>query len=177
MNEQVILVNESDIAIGAMAKLEAHQKGVLHRAFSVFLFNSKGEMLIQQRAFGKYHSSGLWSNTCCSHPFPEEQTNAAAKRRLFEEMGIDAPLYYLYSFIYKVKLDNELTEHEYDHVFWAVCDNKPSANLSEISNWKYIPIRSLLDDIKLKPQAYTEWFKISINTVLDKIPLKSEIGV
>lgn len=169
MCEHVILVDNNDIEIGIMSKLEAHQKGILHRAFSVFIFNSQNEMLLQQRAFGKYHSAGLWSNTCCSHPFQGEKTLDAAKRRLMEEMGIKANLNHLYSFTYKAQLDNELSEHEFDHVFFGTCDEKPCANKNEISKWKYIAIPALLNDLKRNPNTYTEWFKICLKNVLDKI--------
>lgn len=169
MNEQVILVDENDVEIGTMPKLEAHQKEALHRAFSVFIFNSKGEMLLQQRSFEKYHSAGLWSNTCCSHPSPGENTIDAAHRRLMQEMGVRATLHHVYSFIYKAQLENELSEHEFDHVFWGICDEKPSINKSEISNWKYMAIPELRSDIKQNPNVYTAWFKICIDNVLDKI--------
>lgn len=169
MQEQVILVNENDIEIGTMPKLEAHQKGVLHRAFSIFIFNSKGEMLLQQRAFEKYHSAGLWSNACCSHPFPGEHTLDAAHRRLMEEMGIRVNLHHEYSFLYKVELENNLSEHEFDHVFWGICDEKPIINKSEVSNYKYVSIPKLLNDIKQNSNKYTEWFKICTNDLLKKI--------
>ncbi len=168
MSDHVILVDHNDIEIGTMPKLEAHQKGVLHRALSVFIFNSKGEMLLQQRAFDKYHSGGLWSNACCSHPFPAEPTLNAAKRRLVEEMDIKAELDYIYSFIYKVKLDNDLYEHELDHVFFGISDEKPILNKMEAINWKYSSITDLLNDIEQNPSLYTEWLKISINNVVEK---------
>src|ERR1035437_4931257 len=123
MKDQVILVDDFDIEIGTMPKLEAHQKGVLHRAFSVFIFNSKGEMLLQQRAFEKYHSGGLWSNACCSHPILGENVHASANRRLMEEMGIQCNIQHEFSFIYNVQLENNLSEHEFDNVFAGVCDD------------------------------------------------------
>jgi isopentenyl-diphosphate delta-isomerase len=171
MKNQVVLVDENDDEIGLMPKLEAHQKGVLHRAFSVFIFNTNGEMLLQQRAYGKYHSEGLWSNTCCSHPFPDEETLEGAKRRLNEEMGIDSPLHFLYSFRYEAALDNGLIEHELDHIFWAVSDETPHINQEEVLAYKYITPDDLLIEIKQSPELYTEWFKICLQEVLDKIRL------
>jgi len=168
-NDEVILVNEQDEEIGFMSKLEAHQKGVLHRAFSVFIFNTNGEILLQQRALGKYHSEGLWSNTCCSHPLPHESAASGAVRRLQEEMGIQASLSFLYSFLYKAELDNGLTEHELDHIFWGISDNEPVINTAEVSNYKYISVNDLKTDLRENPEKYTEWLKICFNEVADKI--------
>lgn len=170
MSDQVVLVNENDKQIGLMPKLEAHQKGVLHRAFSVFIFNSKGEMLLQQRAFGKYHSEGLWSNTCCSHPFPGEPTDEAAARRLNEEMGIQTDLHFLFSFQYHASLENGLTENEYDHVFWGISDAKPAIDPAEVNGYRYLKVEDIKTDIMQNPGGYTEWFKICIDDVIDKIP-------
>ena len=136
--EEVILVDENDIAIGSMEKLEAHQKGILHRAFSVFIFNSNNELLLQRRALTKYHSSGLWTNTCCSHPQPNEDTLAAANRRLKEEMGMQTSLTHKTSFIYKTNFDNGLTEHEFDHVFIGHTDTNPTINPEEVDSYKWI---------------------------------------
>lgn len=169
MRDHVVLVNENDIEIGLMPKLEAHQKGVLHRAFSIFIFNTNGEMLLQQRAYGKYHSEGLWSNTCCSHPFPDESTADAAARRLKEEMGIDARLNFLYSFRYEAGLDNGLTEHELDHVFWGITDLVPVINPDEVLSYQYISEENLRADMQENPEKYTEWFKICLNEVLERI--------
>jgi len=169
MNNQVVLVNENDDEIGLMPKLEAHQKGVLHRAFSIFIFNTKGEMLLQQRAFGKYHSEGLWSNTCCSHPYPNESTLNAAKRRLYEEMGMHSSLHFLYSFRYEATLDKGLIEHELDHIFWAISDAEPQLNREEVLDYKYIPVKDLQKDIRERPEQYTEWFKICLDDVISKI--------
>ena len=171
LNTDVVLVNEHDDEIGFMPKLEAHQKGALHRAFSVFIFNSKGELLLQQRALGKYHSEGLWSNTCCSHPLPNEATASAAVRRLQEEMGLQSTLNFVFSFLYKAKLDNGLTEHELDHVFWAVSDHEPIINTSEVSNFKYIDPDFLRTDMQQHPNRYTEWLKICFDEVMEKIQL------
>ena len=172
MNDQVVLVNENDSEIGLMQKLEVHQKGLLHRAFSVFIFNSNGELLLQQRAQGKYHSEGLWSNTCCSHPLPDEQTHDAAVRRLEEEMGISTQLHFLYSFIYNAELGNGLTEHELDHTFWGISDELPVINTSEVSNYKYISVTDLKKDMKENPASYTEWLKICFDEVAVKILLQ-----
>ena len=171
LNTDVVLVNEHDDEIGFMPKLEAHQKGALHRAFSVFIFNSKGELLLQQRALGKYHSEGLWSNTCCSHPLPNEATASAAVRRLQEEMGLQSTLNFVFSFLYKAELDNGLTEHELDHVFWAVSDHEPIINTSEVSNFKYIDPDFLRTDMQQHPNRYTEWLKICFDEVMEKIKL------
>ncbi len=171
MSNQVVLVNENDDEIGLMPKLEAHQKGALHRAFSVFIFNTKGEILLQQRAFGKYHSEGLWSNTCCSHPYPNESTLNGAKRRLYEEMGIHSPLNFLYSFQYQAAVDNGLIEHELDHIFWAISDETPEINVEEVLDYKYISSQELSEDMIRNPGNYTEWFKICFDEVLSKIKL------
>lgn len=171
MNDHVVLVNEQDDQIGLMQKLEVHQKGILHRAFSVFIFNSNHELLLQQRALGKYHSEGLWSNTCCSHPLPGEKTADAAVRRLNEEMGIVAPLNFLYSFIYNAELDNGLTEHELDHVFWGMSDDLPVINKAEVGNYKYISLPELQKDMLEYPDNYTEWLKICLAGVAAKILL------
>ncbi len=169
MEDEVILVNEQDEVIGLMPKLEAHQLGALHRAFSVFIFNSKGEILLQQRALHKYHSAGLWSNTCCSHPLPNETTQEAAQRRLKEEMGLKTNLTFLYSFIYKEPLENNLTEHELDHVFFGVTDDIPQINLDEVMEWTYSSKEEVLTDILQAPAKYTIWFKICIEELFKKI--------
>jgi isopentenyl-diphosphate delta-isomerase len=167
--DQVILVNEQDEQVGVMEKLQAHVEGQLHRAISVFIFNSKDELLIHQRAFGKYHSSGLWSNTCCSHPMPGETTEAAAKRRLQEEMGMQCELSKSFSFIYKAHLDHELTEFEFDHVYKGRSDAEPMQNNEEVAAWKYISVADLQTDIQLHPEKYTEWFKICIKDYIDNL--------
>ena len=172
MTDQVVLVNENDVEIGLMPKLEAHQKGVLHRAFSVFIYNSKGEMLLQQRAFGKYHSEGLWSNTCCSHPLPEESAHHGAVRRLSEEMGITADLQFLFTFQYCATLENGLTEHELDHVFYGFSDDMPHINTAEANDYKYMKPADIQSDMQQNPDSYTEWFKICLNEVTSKIKTK-----
>ncbi len=161
--EHVILVDEFDNALGTMEKLEAHQKGKLHRAFSILLFNSKGEILLQKRAITKYHSGGLWTNTCCSHPLPGESMAEATRRKLIQEMGIDLEPEFAYKFMYKTNLDDKLIEHEYDHVFIGNYDYEPLINDEEVEDWKFIDLNSLRSDIAKHPEAYTYWFKLIIN--------------
>ena len=159
--EKVILVDENDNQVGLMPKLEAHQKGLLHRAFSIFIFNSKYELLLQKRASSKYHSGGLWTNTCCSHPRDGEDILNAAKRRLFEEMGIETSLRKVHDFIYKAELDNDLTEHEFDHVIYGIYNEDPIINKDEADDFKWIDMDSLNEDIKTNGNNYTIWFKIA----------------
>ena len=159
--EKVILVDKNDNQVGVMPKLEAHQKGLLHRAFSVFIFNSKYELLLQKRASSKYHSGGLWTNTCCSHPREGEEILDAAKRRLIEEMGIDTSLRKVHDFIYKAELDNDLTEHEFDHVLYGIYNEDPIINKDEADDFKWIDMDSLNEDIKTNGNNYTIWFKIA----------------
>ena len=161
--EEVILVNTSDEEIGTMEKMQAHEKALLHRAFSVFVFNHKGEMLIHRRALDKYHSGGLWTNACCSHPRKGETTEEAAHRRLMEEMGFDCPVSERFSFIYKAELDQGLTEYEFDHVFFGSFDGTPRVNPEEVCDWKYISVQVLKEDIDNNPDKYTEWFKIALD--------------
>jgi len=163
--EEVILVNTNNEIQGYMEKMEAHEKGLLHRAFSVFIFNSYGELLLQKRDINKYHSGGLWTNTCCSHPRKNETFIEAAKRRLFEEMGLRCELKETFSFIYKANLDNDLIEHELDQVFFGNTDQKPSLNNEEVMDYKYIKPNQLLIDINNDPDTYTEWLKISFKQV------------
>ena len=159
--EKVILVDKNDNQVGLMPKLEAHEKGVLHRAFSIFIFNSKYELLLQKRASSKYHSGGLWTNTCCSHPREGEDILDSANRRLDEEMGIKTSLRKVYDFIYKAELDNQLTEHEFDHVFYGVCDNDPILNKDEAEDFKWVDMETLNNDIIKNEDNYTVWFKIA----------------
>lgn len=159
--EKVILVDKNDNQVGLMPKLEAHEKGVLHRAFSIFIFNSKYELLLQKRASSKYHSGGLWTNTCCSHPREGEDILDAANRRLDEEMGIKTSLRKVYDFIYKAELDNQLTEHEFDHVFYGVFDNDPILNIDEAEDFKWVDMETLNNDIIKDEDNYTVWFKIA----------------
>jgi len=160
IEEKVILVNENDEQIGLMPKLEAHQKAVLHRAFSVFILNKKGELMLQQRAAHKYHSPLLWTNTCCSHQRDAETSLDAGKRRLMEEMGFDCELKEIFSFIYKAPFDNGLTEHEFDHVMVGEYENDPVINKEEVNDFKWMTLEDVKRDIKLHPKIYTEWFKI-----------------
>jgi isopentenyl-diphosphate Delta-isomerase len=155
----VILVDEKDNEIGVMEKLEAHRTASLHRAISVFVLNSQGEWILQRRALEKYHSRGLWTNTCCTHPFPGESNIDAATRRLMEEMGFKCGLRELFSFIYKGEMDSVLTEHELDHVFVGISDETPVINTNEVVEWKKINFDDLHDDILKNPSHYTFWFK------------------
>ena len=160
MEEKVILVDEQDNPIGLMEKLEAHQKALLHRAFSVFILNDKGEIMLQQRAANKYHSPNLWTNTCCSHPRAGETNQQAGERRLQEEMGLQVPLQEVFSFIYKAPFDNGLTEHEYDHVLIGYSDVQPQINPEEVASWKWLSLEAIKEDILQAPAQYTAWFKI-----------------
>ncbi len=170
--ENVILVNEADEPIGLMPKMEAHQKAVLHRAFSVFIMNDKGETMLQQRAGDKYHSPLLWTNTCCSHQREGESNIEAGKRRLQEEMGFSTELKELFSFIYKAPFDNGLTEHELDHVMIGVYNESPSINPSEVADWKWMGLEDIKQDILDHPANYTAWFKIIFEKFYDHLTLK-----
>ena len=161
MEEYVILVDEQDQPIGQMEKQAAHVTPHLHRAFSIFIFNSKGELLLQQRALSKYHSPGLWTNTCCSHPRAGETLEEATSRRLMEEMGIVCPMHEVYTFIYKASVGEGLIEHEFDHVWIGQSDDEPIINHEEVESWKYMSLNDLSEDIQLHPELYTEWFKIT----------------
>jgi isopentenyl-diphosphate delta-isomerase len=160
IEENVILVNEKDEPIGLMPKMEAHEKAVLHRAFSVFVLNSKNEIMLQQRAHHKYHSPLLWTNTCCSHQREGETNMQAGSRRLFEEMGFQTDLKELFHFIYKAPFDNGLTEHELDHVMIGYYNDEPKINTEEVEDWKWMPIEAVKSDIQNNPDLYTIWFKI-----------------
>ncbi|MEO8765770.1 MAG: isopentenyl-diphosphate Delta-isomerase [Ginsengibacter sp.] len=162
----MILVNGRDEQIGTMEKMEAHQKGLLHRAFSVFIFNSNGELLLQQRALGKYHNGGLWTNTCCSHPLPGEDVMSAAHRRLSEEMGITTSLSHAFNFTYRATFPNGLTEHEYDYVFTGTYDGEINIDESEVSDFCFKTIKDLETSIQLHPLTYTEWFKIAFPRIV-----------
>jgi isopentenyl-diphosphate delta-isomerase len=154
-------VDEHDNTLGAMDKIEAHRKGVIHRAFSIFIFNSRGEMLLQQRALNKYHSAGLWSNSCCSHPFPGEEIREAATRRLNEELGFETPLEKIFDFIYHVSFENGLVENEFDHVFVGYFDGAIKINPEEVNDYGFRSITQIREELKNAPENYTEWFKIS----------------
>ena len=169
MHSKVILVDENDVEKGIMDKMEAHQKGVLHRAFSVFVFNYAGELLLQQRADHKYHSGGLWTNTCCSHPAPGEKIADAAARRLYEEMGFNCELAHSFSFIYKAHFQNGLTEYEFDHVYIGYSDSIPALNKEEVQDWKYINLQVLSKDLVEHPDIYTAWLKECFMMVVDHL--------
>jgi len=160
MENNIVLVDENDNQIGLMPKLEVHQKGLLHRAFSVFIYNDNKELLLQQRAHSKYHSPGLWTNTCCSHQYENETNIEAGKRRLMEEMGFKTDLTEVLSFIYKAPFDNGLTEHEFDYVLEGFYNKKPIINTQEVADWKWMKLEDVKNDIKVNPNLYTVWFKI-----------------
>lgn len=169
-DSEVVLVDENDTQVGVAGKLAAHQNGArLHRAFSVCLFNSKGEMLLQQRTMTKYHSKGKWSNTCCSHPMPGESVIHASHRRLMEELGIDVPeLDDVFSFIYRVDVGDGLTEHEYDHVVFGRFNGTPKPNPAEVMDYKWVGSEALRDDLKAHPDNYTGWLKIAIDRIIEE---------
>jgi isopentenyl-diphosphate delta-isomerase len=171
--ERVILVDNFDNQIGTMEKMEAHRKGLLHRAFSIFIFNSKGEILLQKRNSGKYHSGGLWSNTCCSHPRPEESLVDAAKRRLQEEMGMKTKLISAFSFQYKSHLDHNLTEHELDHVFIGYSNELPIVNAEEVDGYCYVSPELLELGLEKHPSDYSAWLKICFNELMNHINLNT----
>ena len=160
MQEQVVLVDEKDNPIGLMPKMEAHERAVLHRAFSVFILNGKGELMLQQRANHKYHSPGLWTNTCCSHQRDGESNIDAGQRRLHEEMGFTTELTELTSFIYKASFDNGLTEHEFDHIMLGRYEDNPVINPDEVAAWKWMPLAEVKKDVEANPKNYTVWFVI-----------------
>ena len=172
--EKVILVNEKDEQIGLMPKMEAHEKAVLHRAFSVFVFNSKNELMLQQRALSKYHSPGLWTNTCCSHQRDGESNIQAGTRRLEEEMGFITDLEEKTSFIYKAPFDNGLTEHELDHIMVGYYQEEPIINKDEVEAWKWMPLETVKTDIKVQPELYTAWFKIIFEKFYEYINITNE---
>ncbi|HVW99687.1 MAG TPA: isopentenyl-diphosphate Delta-isomerase [Candidatus Babeliaceae bacterium] len=163
----VVLVDQHDNMIGTMEKIAAHRSGKLHRAISVFVFNSDGELLLQRRAEGKYHSGGKWSNTCCSHPRPGENSLDAAKRRLKEEMGLVCRLNHAFSFIYNVELENGLSEHEYDHVFIGTTDTLPEPEKSEVAAFQYLSSSETASDLLKNPKKYTIWFRICFDQVVN----------
>ena len=159
VENKVILVDKDDRQTGLMEKMEAHQKGLLHRAFSVFIFNSKDELLIHQRSMIKYHSGGLWTNTCCSHPYPGENISNAAVRRLQEEMGMRCVLHKAFQFTYNIPVQNNLIEHELDHVFIGISDIHPLPDNGEVQDWKYMNMDLLATEIQLNPEKFTVWLR------------------
>lgn len=165
MEDQVILVDESDNEIGAEGKMAAHRSGKLHRAISVFVFDSRNRLMLQRRATTKYHSSGLWSNTCCGHPRPGEGNIGVANRRLREEMGIECELSKAFCFVYRVPFENGLIEHEYDHVFFGQYDGIPAPNRDEVDDWRWIDMAKLSVDMKQNPGAYSSWLAVCLDRV------------
>lgn len=165
--EQVVLVNELDEQTGVMEKMEAHEKALLHRAISVFIFNTKGEMLLQKRAAKKYHSAGLWTNACCSHPRPGETAAGAAHRRLKEELGFETPLRKAFDFTYKAPFDNGLTEHEFDHVFTGIYEGQVFPDANEVQDYCYKPMQDIENALALKKDHFTVWFNIAYPLVKD----------
>jgi isopentenyl-diphosphate delta-isomerase len=159
--QEVILVNGQDEQTGVMEKMEAHQKGLLHRAFSIFIFNSRGEMLLQQRASSKYHSPDLWTNACCSHPQPGESTEQAATRRLREELGFETKLSGIFSFTYRAVFENGLTEHEFDHVLIGTYNGLVFPNADEVKDYCFMKPEKIRESLSSHPHKYTEWFKIA----------------
>ena len=163
--EQVILVDEYDVSTGVMEKMEAHEKAILHRALSVFIFNAKGEMLLQQRSLHKYHSGGLWTNSCCSHPRPGEDTLIAATRRLQEEMGFTVPLSKVFDFVYHAKFENGLSEYEFDHVFVGKYDGEIAPDILEVNHYHYQPLSHIEIQLQNQPEMFTAWFHIAFPKV------------
>lgn len=176
MKELLILIDENDQQIGEMEKLSVHQKGLLHRAFSVFIFNSNNELLLHQRAKEKYHSAGLWTNTCCSHSITSEAIEESVSRRLKEEMGIETKTQFQFKFLYHADFENGLKEHELDHVYFGTSDEKPNPDLNEVMDWKYISLEKLNEDISLHPENYTEWLKICLYEVESRYKRKSQLA-
>ena len=180
--ERVILVNEQDEPIGSSEKMEAHENGSLHRAVSVFVFNSDGELLLQKRASEKYHGGGLWTNSCCTHPREGETSEACAIRRLQEELGFEAEVEEKFSFIYKAEVENGLVENEYDHVFVGMYDGKVNPNPEEVEDYTFVELDKVVKDAELHPEKYTIWFRIIIDKFRDHLTgmdhrLKRSVGV
>ncbi len=167
--EKVVLVDENDKEIGTEEKIKTHREGKLHRAFSIFIFNSKDEVLLQKRAENKYHSGGKWANTCCSHPRPGENLQEAVHRRLKEELGFDVDLKEIFTFTYKVKFGNDLSEYEYDHVFIGTFDGEPKPNPEEVSDTRWIKLDELKNDIEENPDNYAYWLRACIDKVISYI--------
>ena|SRR5436190_4252503 len=165
IEEEVILVDEQDHETGTMEKMEAHRKGLLHRAFSVFIFNSRGEMLLQRRSMAKYHSGGLWTNACCSHPRPGEGTGEAAQRRLMEEMGLNTDLEFRTSFVYRAQFTNGLTEHEFDHVYTGKSDLDPVVNPDEVDEFMWRDPEVIKEMIRTQPGQFSYWFRVAMDKI------------
>ena len=173
--EYVLLVNKNDQPLGTMEKITAHEKGELHRAFSVFVFNNRGELMLQRRATEKYHSGGLWTNTVCSHPKAGEDVAASAKRRMMEEMGFECEISKVFKFIYKSDVGDGLIEHEYDHVFFGYSDEEPNPNPEEVEGWKYVDMDWLNKDVTENPGNYTVWFRIALKEVIQHIESRKAV--
>ena len=169
MKEIIICVDKNDNEVGHIEKMDAHIKGLLHRALSIFIFNEKNELLLQKRYSGKYHSPGLWTNTCCTHPNKDERTDDAAIRRLQEEMGFSCDLKEVISFMYYIKFDNDLIEHEFDHVYFGRYSNEISINPLEVEDYKWISLDNIKVDLKTNPDNYTFWFKYIIENHIKEI--------
>lgn len=167
--EKVVLVDRNDTPLGEMEKMEAHRKALLHRAFSIFVFNDKNELMLQQRAESKYHSPGLWTNTCCSHPRPGESLQDAGHRRLVEEMGFDCRLEKIFDFIYEAELDKGLTEHEFDHVLFGRYNQNPVINPDEVATFKWMTMDDIARDMEVSPEKYTVWFRIAFDRVFEHL--------
>lgn len=176
-SERVVLVDEDDRSVGTEEKLKAHRRGLLHRAFSVFVRDAEGRWLLQKRAPGKYHSGGLWSNTCCSHPRPGEPVEAAARRRLREEMGFACPTTELFTFRYRVRLGDELWEHELDHVLVGRSDAEPDPDPAEVEDWRWVPVEELCRELERDPERFTYWFREIAPRLWDEASARDEVGV
>jgi isopentenyl-diphosphate delta-isomerase len=174
--KEVVLVNEQDESLGTMEKMEAHRKGLLHRAFSVFIFNSKGEMLLQQRAQNKYHSGGLWTNACCSHPAPGEPVAEAAVRRLQEEMGFSVPLEKIFAFTYRSEMENGLTEHEFDHVFTGIYEGAVHPDKDEVKDYCYKSMDAIREGLQTHPHHFTAWFRIAFPQIENEFATRIKPG-
>jgi len=175
--ERVILVSNTDIEIGEAPKLEVHRTGALHRAFSVFVFDNNGRCLLQRRAATKYHSPGLWSNTCCGHPRPGERTAKAARRRLNEEMGLDCDLTWVTSFVYQASLDMALMEHEFDHVYVGSTSSVPGHDSAEVGEWRWVSVDDIRDWLKTQPESFTAWFPPAFDHMLSAWRVAAEPGI
>ncbi|MCV9878223.1 isopentenyl-diphosphate Delta-isomerase [Brenneria izbisi] len=162
---EVILVDEADQPTGVMEKQEAHEKGLLHRAITVYVFNSRQQLLLQQRAIDKYHSGGLWSNTCCSHPAPGEKASQAAHRRLYQEMGLRCPLIPMFTLTYRLALENGLTEHEIGHVYFGVTDDIPQVSPEEVADYRYLSLEQITHDMETSPERFTAWFRLTFSRI------------
>lgn len=172
--ERVVLVDSDDRPVGELEKMQAHREGLLHRALSVFVFNGNGELLLQRRAHGKYHSGGLWTNTCCSHPRPGEPVGDAAARRLREEMGMDCNLAPRFAFVYRSELDDGLVEHEFDHVFLGTSEAEPDPNPAEVLEWRYVSPDEIRHELERNPGRFTSWFRICFESAVEAAPGKSQ---